>query len=391
MYKKGTLGLIGTVLLAAVVVMSPSTESTATIWEYGVPMQTGRCNFGVAVGTDGLIYAIGGYVAHGAIFTETVERFNEATQQWQYVASLPYKLSGVVGAVDAEGWIYAIGGQEQDVVDAPHDTVLRYDYVADSWSPVAPMILARTSHTAVTDDLGRIYALGGVTDGMSIANATNRVERYDPMSDTWTEMPEMNDRRAGHASFIDSQGRIYAAGGGAPDGSHYSTVERLDPANPGDGWQYVSPMHEAKYTQGTVGPDGRFYVAGGWLPGYTNTVECYDPLADTWTYFDPIDRSTNNMGMITSPSGLTYILGGDTGDPSVEIGRVPEPATMLMLGCLGAGMAAARKVRRNRFTFPPNRAEHGFPPICVPLGISVAGCALDTLTGGTRGCVYPVL
>jgi len=31
---------------------------------------------------------------------------------------------------------------------------------------------------------------------------------------------------------------------------------------------------------------------------------------------------------------------------ALEVDKVPEPLSMVMLGCLGAGMAAARKLRR---------------------------------------------
>ena len=60
---------------------------------------------------------------------------------------------------------------------------------------VAPMLLPRYRHTLATVG-GKLYAVGGQkTDG----RATASVERYDPTTDTWTEVAPMGRPRFSHA------------------------------------------------------------------------------------------------------------------------------------------------------------------------------------------------
>ncbi|GMS98544.1 hypothetical protein PENTCL1PPCAC_20719, partial [Pristionchus entomophagus] len=56
----------------------------------------------------------------------------------------------------------------------------------DSWTPIKRMGLRRTAATAALFN-GKIYAVGG--------SALDRLERYDPKSDTWTTLSSMKISR----------------------------------------------------------------------------------------------------------------------------------------------------------------------------------------------------
>lgn len=81
------------------------------------------------------------------------------------------------------------------------------------------------------------------------------------------------------------------------------------------------------------------HVEGHTMLGYgydeANNSTIY--LRDTWT------SGTHTMTWGGSYSGL-----GMWGVTVVDLAAVPEPMTLVMLGCLGAGMFAARKVRRQK-------------------------------------------
>lgn len=78
----------------------------------------------------------------------------------------------------------------------------RYDCVADSWSSVAPMNVARHSIACAAFD-GKIFACGGTDNNMK---AVSIVETYDPEFDRWDyAAPLMRPRGGATANVIEMQ------------------------------------------------------------------------------------------------------------------------------------------------------------------------------------------
>jgi hypothetical protein len=76
-----------------------------------------------------------------------------------------------------------------------------------------------------------------------------------------------------------------------------------------------------------------------------NVIEVY--LSSAWL----ATQGYNLSGSVTVTTHWTEQCGNDTGEtPSVTVPQVPEPVTMVMLGCLGAGMLGARAAARRRKT-----------------------------------------
>lgn len=71
---------------------------------------------------------------------------------------------------------------------------------------VAPRIKKRscTSVVAVNDHL---YAIGAMVGNSNL----NNVERYDPVTDVWTEIPSMLEHRINFAATV-LNGKIYVCG-----------------------------------------------------------------------------------------------------------------------------------------------------------------------------------
>jgi hypothetical protein len=102
------------------------------------------------------------------------------------------------------------------------DRVEVYDPATDSWTVAAPMPTAREWLTAVVYG-EMIYAIGGYSGSVS-----NRVEVYDPATDSWTGAVPMSAGREWFAAVVCGDW-IYAVGGS--DGkNHLNRVEAYNPA-----------------------------------------------------------------------------------------------------------------------------------------------------------------
>jgi len=83
-------------------------------WAAVAPLPTARYNLGVATGTNGTIYAIGGYsnspVSAYGTPSSKVDAYNPTTNTWTQVASLPTARGELATATSTTGTVYAIGG-----------------------------------------------------------------------------------------------------------------------------------------------------------------------------------------------------------------------------------------------------------------------------------------
>ena len=96
------------------------------------------------------------------------------SDEWKYVTKMPtMRYYSGVAALDNK--IYVTGGGDDDY--QPMSSVDCYDPDTNTWSQVANMNCARKEHILVSL-YGRLYAIGG--------RDADSVEVYDPSNNTWT-------------------------------------------------------------------------------------------------------------------------------------------------------------------------------------------------------------
>lgn len=260
----------------------------------------GLSEAGVATGSDGRIYVVGGQVSNAP--SAEVEAYDPAAPDagWMPVAELSLPRANLVAVNGPDGRIYAIGGGKGAAALA---TVEAYDPSAPElgWFEVASMSVGRTMPVAAVGSDGRIYVVGGTGDGRS-------VEAYDPGDDTWTDAPRTAFAHSTwFAAAAGPDGRIYVMGGYS--GGAVDTVEVFDPASAR--WMKVAPLRSGRYNlAATLGPDGRIYAMGGSGSGAAKAVDAYTPgerpPAD---WVDPVsERETRTPnatlgGITTGPDG----------------------------------------------------------------------------------------
>lgn len=300
-----TMLLVG--LMAMIAVFEPPATlgqghaPVAGTWTAKAPMPTPRRR-AAAVALDGKIYVMGGYDSFdsgGAL--ASVLMYDPTADVWSNRADMPGPKQ-IPGAAVVNGHIYVMGG--------PDPQTYEYTPSTDSW--------AIRSSLPVTPTGGAVAVIGGqILAAFNIAgNPHPQLYMYDPSRDVWEQRQSHPDERS-IASLGVTGGMIYAVGGGIAGQvpAEPTRVDRYDPVS--DTWTIdaISPLSIRRTHLGPTLPtiDGRMYVIGGWN-GYStlSSVEVYDPGSDTWTSETPMPTARYGVAYASVGSKI-YAIGGDHG------------------------------------------------------------------------------
>jgi DNA-binding CsgD family transcriptional regulator len=145
------------------------------------------------------------------------------------------------------------------------------------WRALAPMTVARSRFALVATPDGKLYAIGGETNG----GPTGALESYDPSTDQWTPLAASKPTRVQNisAGFID--GWIYVPGGITSDGEPTAVVEAYSPND--EVWKEVAQLPRPLSGYALAVFDDKLYLFGGKdSRGYVNTTYIYDPQDNRW-------------------------------------------------------------------------------------------------------------
>jgi N-acetylneuraminic acid mutarotase len=169
---------------------------------------------------------------------------------------------------------------------------------------------------------GRLFLIGGL--GGWAANVAGSVQIYDPAGDAWTMGPRM-PYAAGSVASVEIDGRIYVAGGIVADSTTRQAAV-LDPVSMT--WSRLPDMPLGR-NHAAAGTDGRrFFIFGGRGPGSGDgnvvadgfaEVQVFDPSTNQWasTLSDPdalppIPQHRGGMGKAVYVDGEFWVIGGET-------------------------------------------------------------------------------
>jgi hypothetical protein len=190
----------------------------------------------------------------------------------------------------ADGRVLITGGRTA-AAPIPGAVVLAeaelYDPATDSFSPTGSMSVPRRSHRDILLDDGRVLITGGTSsiagDLTSVSLCT--AEIYDPASGTFSAPIPMDDCRQSHNLVKLLDGRVLAIGGGEGPGldNPLATVEVFDPAT--ETFSFVGNMNSTRLTSvTTLLRDGKVLIAFAWDGiDVTPNSEIYDPATNTFT------------------------------------------------------------------------------------------------------------
>ncbi|MBM3242795.1 T9SS type A sorting domain-containing protein [Candidatus Poribacteria bacterium] len=275
---------------------------TGGTWRTVAPLPTKRDEL-AAASVNRELYAVGG-LGEGFILLNRVDKYNPATNTWSPVAPMSTAREQLAAA-EVNGYIYAVGGWGPPYPPTNVlNTVEKYNPGNNTWSPVAPMLTARTRHAAASVN-GKLYAIGGWNGSHSL----NTMEVYNPTTDIWSYVTSMPTPRYCLAASV-VNGKIYVAGGLSDNYIFLNTVEEYNPTT--DTWRQVASIPTERAYHATAEANGKLYVIGGDKSASIqrlNTVEEYNPTTDTWRQVAPM---LTGRGLLAAAEvdGKIYAMGG---------------------------------------------------------------------------------
>ena len=147
------------------------------------------------------------------------------------------------------------------------------------WSAAAPMVQARSGHTATVMNDGKVLVVGG-----SGSPASTTAEIYDPTANTWTATAPPGCGRTSHAATLLADGRVLVVGGTQCP----TSAEAFNPA--AGTWTTVAtiPISFSASPQVVRLQDGRVLVVSA------NGGEIWDATTNTWS-------AASGMASVTGP------------------------------------------------------------------------------------------
>jgi len=314
------LTLIVGLLLAAI--PFASTASVETAWQSAGNMQSARGGHTMTLLPNGLLLVAGGLIISGTgtEVLNSAELYDSEAGVWSTTAPMNSPRASHSATLLNDGTVLVAGGisrgQTAALVTLASTEI--YDPVSNTWSSGPDMQQPRHDHTAVLLQNGEVLIAGSAD-----AAADNAaVERYDPVAGAWLPAASMAAARVNHVTVLLEDGSVLVAGGfGVLETG--SSAERYTPAT--NSWSDAGTMLSSRgLATATRLADGRVLVTGGAMNGpRLAATEFYDPADNSWTDAGLMsDARSFHMAAIL-PGGSVMVAGGQiTGDPPQSLASV---------------------------------------------------------------------
>ncbi|KAM9567659.1 kelch-like protein 34 [Guaruba guarouba] len=264
------------------------------------------------------IILLGGGTASEGLVTDVVA-FDVYNHKWRALTKVQDRVQNH-GVCVVGNFLYVLGGEIEN--DAPGDTkteknlsvtnkVYRYDPRFNTWTQITGMLEKRCQFSCCV--LGKdIFAIGGRGGDGSLHSS---VEVYNISRDRWTKARELPCKTHGHASAI-CKNTIYISGGKYSDPA--STSKDVYSLSSFEGqWVKQAPMSIARFGhQMATIREAIFTFLGLYEP--FSEIERYDPDQNQWTRLRPLiyDRFCYGLAVVEETA---LLIGGKKWQNSQEV------------------------------------------------------------------------
>ena len=202
------------------------------------------------------------------------------------------------------GWYYNTASKTAEI----------YNPVSNTWTAISNMNFGRYGHAAVhlPAPMNKILVMGGYGDSIAPLSLQS-CELYDFVSNQWTSTTSMLSKRVYFtATYLLSMNVVVAIGDGFPDGSaeifNVSTLQWTRSLN-------TMPDYRTSHTA-TLLPNGQILIAGG---GYSiSATYLYNLTTNSFTFAANTIQARIEPSAALLPSGLVLLSGGMMSDGSIN-------------------------------------------------------------------------
>ena len=302
---------------------------------------------------DGRVVVVGGRGADGLSTLASCELFDPKKNKWSACAPLKNSRSHHAATALDDGKLLVTGGTTHQSVDGQNRFVALastelYDPKTNRWTPLADLNDARNGHTATLLLDGTVLVVGGAREQR--VHLTS-VERYDPKANAWTREKPLDLARWLHAAVRDSEGNVVVVGGrsnagqkGVGPGVSIADVERFDVKT--GTWQTLPPMTEPRQRTAVVAEAsdaGVIVIGGQTATSSTNYAETWNPGLAEWKPFENhLSMSLSSHTGTRLPSGDLVVIGGEPPN-AVDTTRVQRWLAASKQWCLAGELLTSRK------------------------------------------------
>ncbi|XP_062441919.1 kelch repeat and BTB domain-containing protein 12 isoform X2 [Rhea pennata] len=219
----------------------------------------------------------------------------QGNQCWRSLCTTQFRELYALGTIHND--LYVIGGQmKMKNRYLVTNCVEKYSMEQDTWRSIAPLPLPLACHVVVTVK-NKLYVMGGWTPQMDLPDdepdrLSNRMFRYDPGQDKWTERAPMKFSKYRFSTAVVNS-EIYVLGGigclGRDRGQTRKCLDAVEIYNPdGDFWRdgpaMPSPLLSLRTNSTSAGSvEGKLYLCGGFRGAARHEVITKEILElDTW-------------------------------------------------------------------------------------------------------------
>lgn len=261
----------------------------------------------------GLIYVVGG---HFGSTTDSTRFFSDETNTWTNRSIAPAS-NAWANFFNVDGVGYIAGSHNGTTETA---NTYAYSEVTDAWSSKTSLPEVRRAAAAFT-----LAGLGYVSGGFTTV-VTNSMRRYNPSSNTWTSMVNLDSALSfpGSCAGLD---RGYRFGGTSDDSSSgvVNTAARYNSIS--DSWSSISTINSSRGAMTANLIEKYITIAGAFVAGsYSNNVQRFNTDTDAFVSSSslPGNRAFSAGGRM---GGKGFNIGGSDGTSTFDSNYRYNPLT----------------------------------------------------------------
>lgn len=315
-------------------------DPVASAWTQTSSMSTPRAEHTATLLNDGTVLIAGGVTDSSNTDpapVRTAELYDADAGVFTPTGRMSTSRADATATLLLDGSVLVAGGSSKKTAE-------RYDPARGTWSAAGAMHNGRQAHTATLLPDGRVLVTGGSATIGSSTTYFASADIYDPATNTWSPAAPMGVARAGHSATLLPDGTVLVAGGRTDNSTLQDTLELYHPTT--NTWSAAGswPQPGANHTA-TLLPDGNVLFLGDMEPfqmGYLwLAVTHASVLAGRWLFNMPEHHSATLLGngKVLEVGGFPNGFGLPAYDASLytmnQLPATGAPVQSLRLGVLG--------------------------------------------------------